>query len=414
MKNIAQQLKKMSSNMPEPTRTEMLKKRVMAQIRLSENTTIKGDVFILLKETVETLVFPWRFARVFGMVFTLCLGILFVSVGAAVGAYFSDPGEPLYDVSYHIKRVSFVVMTPEMRVERVQEWAAEDMRALVTVVSSSQETTEKSKKIEQIARQLSQNLEDAQKNVVKVNKTNVAHAVKRQVTQMKKSFEQVTVAVHDSNINSKTSTELEKVSLKMAQAELSALGALINAVEEEGNTIKDVVVVTPQQGPKEKEGAAANVNEMNDVVQGNQPQINTLYTDEASTTQENSSGLTYDSGMENSSAVQIEIEEDLFATVQKLRETIKIQQNENDSELSLDETVLHDQTVSQSQGESDVLLNIEEVITQERQNIEKEAQISKGYALLEEADVLLQKKEYKQVLLIIEKVRDIIEDIEKL
>src|SRR3989338_1157344 len=137
MKNIAQQLKEMSSNMPEPTRTEMLKKRVMAQIRLSENTTIKGDVFILLKETVETLVFPWRFARVFGMVFTLCLGILFVSVGAAVGAYFSDPGEPLYDVSYHIKRVSFVVMTPEMRVERVQEWAAEDMRALVTVVSSS-------------------------------------------------------------------------------------------------------------------------------------------------------------------------------------------------------------------------------------------------------------------------------------
>ena len=249
---------------------------------------------------------------------------------------------------------------------------------------------------------------------MKVNKTNVAHAVKRQVTQMKKSFEQVTVAVHDSNINSKTSTELEKVSLKMAQAELSALGALINAVEEEGNTIKDVVVVTQKQGQKEKEGAAANVNEMNDVVQGNQPQINTLYTDEASTTQENSSGLTYDSGMENSSAVQIEIEEDLFATVQKLRETIKIQQNENDSELSLDETVLHDQTVSQSQGESDVLLNIEEVITQERQNIEKEAQISKGYALLEEADVLLQKKEYKQVLLIIEKVRDIIEDIEKL
>ena len=302
MDKLITQLTELKNSIPPAERAVFLRARLLSRIRFYQFKQSKysgmESGFIFLRRFFA----PARLANSFVAVSLVAFLVIGLSVGTVVAANFTDPGEALYGIKLTLERVPLVFpIKEENKVRKELSLVLARQREIVTIMNSGDSSEIKSKKITQVAEQLSKNIESTQKRVQKISQEESESAVvmqaassfKASVVDVQKSLNRASQVVTAESIDHNTSNTLQEVTQQASEAEFSALGVLIGVVSKPESPIiaNDLQIAVGQEdsqsAPSVEEvqskstagtnGTADQENQSSNVVPNNQnSQINEL------------------------------------------------------------------------------------------------------------------------------------------
>ncbi len=238
MKNIKQQLAELKNDVPETARFLFLRERLVDKIafrQFNESQTGRYTTFYIFFANLLT---PQSVA--YAVVGVFCLLVIGASVNI-IPSYGSNPGEPLYNTRVAIERIPLIVMSDQSKVTKEASLAKKRQNEVDTILASSAGAEDKSKKVESVVKHLSRNITETSKQINELGKNKnetqkvreAVSAVKVSVADIKKSIKELNTAVAQGELSDATSAVTQKVSLQIADAELTTLGILIDAEDQE-------------------------------------------------------------------------------------------------------------------------------------------------------------------------------------
>jgi len=458
-RQLKKQLHALEQEIPSLSKEDasILEQRLISRIKFYQFSQEKQSFGTLVFNEFFSLVFhPWRLAKTFGTVTAIFLMVVTLSVGSALGASFAGgPGEAFYEFKIAVQKMPLVlppaIMSDQKKAEKELELAHNRKEEMEQIIISQENNQQKSKKIQQVAKELSKNIDSAQKRVEKISQNEqeqeqivkIVNSVKDNVSEIKKSIDEVSKILEQGNIDGLAGQEIKQLSLKASKAELSTLGVLIDIIENRQEQ-KEIELIKEGQERQEaqpsKEDLETNLStsepkeEQKDQEENNKEQSELAVQDQnQNQTQEQEQDLAIDANIAevtpndqaavdqtiSNKEVKETIIESLEQNILSLEDdlskatNIKEQTQEPKESVELLETESLNQEPEENQesdlvAEDDVILNVEELLNQEIINKQKEEQKEQLEALVKQSKERLAQDDLKGALKAIQQAREML------